>query len=318
MSEDSWTRRTYMKGLGTTALAATSLPVAASGSSKWAVAETPTEENLYDVAFASDGAYAVGGGGVVLKRTSAGWTKILDGGPGGNGNTLKAADVTDGGDRLWFAGNSGAIGEYDVTTGNLNDRSGPNDSGDNFNDIGVRGQAGEADVHVACDSGHVHYSFDNGKTQTWEYVTPGSGAALNGIDFFGKREGHLVDENQTVFVTDDGETWDVIGLANAGVNFYGVDSDGLDDVYVSGGGGMIFHWDGSGWTPSDTGDADLRDVEVADDGGDGLTVGGGGKVYDLSGGKWTQESTPTGANLTAVARGSVDVAVGASGTVLES
>ena len=101
------------------------------------------------------------------------------------------------------------------------------------------------------------------------------------------------------------------------MNFYGVDSDGFDDVWVSGGGGVIYHWDGAEWTPTDTGDASLRDVEVTDDDSAGYTVGGGGAVYEFDDAEWTQNETPSGANLNAVVRGDPDIAVGASGTILE-
>ena len=80
---------------------------------------------------------------------------------------------------------------------------------------------------------------------------------------------------------------------------------------------MIFHWDGTEWTPTDTGDAGLQDLEVTAGDAEGLAVGGGGKVYDLTDDQWTQQSTPTGENLKAVARGPVDLAVGAAGIVIE-
>ncbi|EMA22157.1 hypothetical protein C443_09382 [Haloarcula argentinensis DSM 12282] len=187
----------------------------------------------------------------------------------------------------------------------------------NFNDVSVTGSAGEANVYIAGDSGKMYYSFENGASETWDYTTPGSGSAINAVDFHDVRSGHIVDGNKSVFVTDDGATWNKIGLADANVNFYGVDSDGPDDVWVSGGGGMIFHWDGSEWTPTDTGDAGLRDIEVTDDDSTGYTVGGGGKVYALGGGDWTQEETPAGENLKAVVRGGTDIAVGSGGTILE-
>jgi hypothetical protein len=277
----------------------------------------PTANTLHDVEQTAGGAYAVAGGGIVLERTADGWRKILDGGPTGNGNNLYGADVTDDGERLWLVGSSGAIGEYDVTTGTLTDRSQPLDSTNNFNDVAVTGTAGDADVYVAGDSGKTYYSFENGATGTWDDVTPGSGSAINAVDFFGTRSGHIVDGNKSVFETDDGATWNRVGLADANVNLYGVDSDGFDDVWVSGGGGMVFHWNGSEWTPADTGDAGLRDIEVSS--GDGYTVGGGGKIYELDD-DWVQTDTPTGANLKAVLGPGVDgpdIAVGADGTILE-
>ena len=310
------TRRTVLKGAGAAVVGAAVPGVATATDDEWTVAETPTGNTLYDVECTDAGAYAVGSGGLVLARTADGWWKVLDGGPTGNGNSLYGADVTDDGKRLWFVGASGAIGEYNVTTGDLTDHSAPMDVTNNFNDVSVTGAAGDANVYVAGDSGKTYYSFENGASETWEYVTPGSGSNINAVDFYDDRAGHIVDGNKTVFHTTDGETWEEIGLADANVNFYGVDSDGADDVWVSGGGGMVFHWDGAEWTPADTGDAGLRDIEVTDDGA-GLTVGGGGKVYERADGAWRGRSTPTGENLKAVVRGGTDLAVGAGGVVIE-
>jgi len=313
------TRRTFVKGAGaaTAALAGVPLTASAADGDGWTVAESPTGNTLYDVAYATGGAYAVGTGGVVLERTDDGWRKLLDGGPTGNGNSLYGLDVTDDGDRLWFVGASGAIGEYDIPARTLYDHSAPDDVTNNFNGVAVTGEAGEANVYVAGDSGKIYGSFENGATGTWDDVTPGSGAAINAIDFHGPRSGHAVDGNKTVFVTDDGTTWEKIGIADANENFYGVDSDAADDVTVSAGGGMLHNWDGSSWVPQDTGDATLRDVEA--DGVDALAVGGGGKVYRRDAEGWTQEATPTGQNLKAVTPtdSSVEIAVGAGGTILE-
>ncbi|ELZ23572.1 hypothetical protein C475_14913 [Halosimplex carlsbadense 2-9-1] len=318
MSERTATRRSVLKAAGA-AIGAAAVPTAAGAStddSEWTAVKSPTGGTLYDVEETSEGAYAVGSAGVVLERTAKGWKKVLDGGPTGNGNNLYGADVTDDGKRLWFVGSSGAIGEYDVTTGNLVDHSAPMDVTNNFNDVSVTGEAGEANVYVAGDSGKMYYSFENGATQTWDYVTPGSGSAINAVDFYDDRKGHIVDGNKSVFYTQDGATWDKIGLADANVNFYGVDSDGADDVWISGGGGTVFHWNGSSWIPADTGDAGLRDIEV--EGGVGYAVGGGGKVYDRESGTWTQDATPSGQNLKAVCRKSgVEIAVGAGGTIVE-
>ncbi|WP_435065675.1 WD40/YVTN/BNR-like repeat-containing protein [Halobaculum sp. EA56] len=309
------TRRTALRGIAGAFVAGGVLGSAgaAAAESGWTVAETPTDRDLYDVAETDAGAYAVGGGGDVLRRDAGGWTRVIDGGPTGNGNSLYGADVSDDGERLWFVGASGAIGEYDVTTGSLTDYSAPNDVTNNFNGVAVAGPADEENVYVAGDSGKIYYSFDGG--ETFDQVTPGSGSAIDAIDFHGDRAGHAVDGNQTVFSTDDGGTYDRLGIENANVNFYAVDSDAPDEVYVAGGGGTVYEWNGTAWDPTDLGDAGLRDVEVED--GAGLTVGGGGTVFELAGGDWTRLDTPTGANLKAVVRGDPDVAVGASGTVIE-
>ncbi|WP_137284479.1 WD40/YVTN/BNR-like repeat-containing protein [Halorussus salinisoli] len=317
MTEPNTTRRRFLKASAAT-VATAALPATATAAEGWTVAETPTGNTLYDVEYANDGAYAAGAGGVAIERTSEGWKKVFDGGVSGNGNSLYGADVTDDGKRLWFVGASGSVGEYDVETGTLYDHSKPTGSTNNFNDVSVTGTADEANVYVAGDSGKIFYSFENGASQTWDYVTPGSGAGLSAIDFHDAKSGHVVDTNQKVFETTDGVSYENIGIADANVNFYGVDSDACDDVWVSGGGGMVFHWDGANWTPESLGDAGLLDVEVTDDDRDGFTVGGGGKVYDLTAGEWEQDATPTGQNLKAVVRGSPNVAVGAGGTVIEN
>ena len=182
----------------------------------------------------------------------------------------------------------------------------------NFNDVAVTGPVGDANVYVAGDSGKVYYSFDGG--ETFDDVTPASGSSINAIDFYDDRSGHIVDGNKTVLATNDGATWDKLGIADANVNLYAVDSDADDDVAVSGGGGMVWNWNGSQWRSEDTGDAGLRDVEV--EGTPGLAVGGGGKVYRRDAKGWSQEATPIGDNLKAVLR--VEVAVGAGGTVIEN
>jgi hypothetical protein len=294
-------RRRFLKLSGATAAAALTVGVGgASAAADWTAVETPTGNTLYDVEKTVDGLYAVGGGGVVLHRTGTGWEKVLDGGPTGNGNSLYGADVTDDGSTLWFVGSSGAIGEYDVVSGVLDDHSAPMDVTNNFNDVSVRGDPGSANVYVAGDSGKIYSSFDDGATGTWDYTTPGSGSAVNAIDFHGPRSGHAVDGNQTVFVTGDGGSYDKLGIENANYNLYGVDSDGTDAVTVSGGGGSVYGWNGAQWVRDDTGDAGLRDVE------------------DYVDGTWSQEATPTGQNLKAVVSGDIEAAVGASGAVIEN
>lgn len=311
------TRRSVLKATGGLLAAGGLLGSAgaATAAQEWTTAETPTARTLHAVVETAKGAFAVGGGGDVLQRTEEGWQHVLDSGPTGNGNSLYGADVTDDGTRLWFVGASGAIGEYNVLTGSLIDHSAPNDVTNNFNDVSVVGEPGDANVYIAGDSGKIYSSAANGATGTWSQETPGSGAAIQAIDFHGPTSGHAVDGNQTVFETTDGEVYERIGIADANVNFYAVDSDGRDEVHVAGDGGMVHDWDGAAWTPTDLGDASFRDIELAD--GSGFVVGGGGALFSFADGTWSQESTPTGENLKSIRRGSTDIAVGAAGTVIE-
>lgn len=308
------TRRSALQLTGAS-LAAATVPAVTAGEDGWTSVETPVDSTLHDVAHTATNAHAVGDGGVVVERRTDGWEVVLQGGPTGNGNDLFGAAVTDDGERLWLVGASGAIGEYDVTTGNLVDRSAPNDFTANFNDVAVTGPAGDADVYVADDSGSIHYSFENGEEGTWEYGVPGSGSGFPAIEFHGARSGHAIDTNGRVYETDDGTTWEPIGIEDADVTFYGLDSDAADDVTVSGGNATIFEYDGSQWVPESLGDADLFDVDTDD--GDGYAVGGGGTIFEYDAGDWTRNQTPSGENLQALARGATDIVVGAGGEILE-
>jgi len=284
----------------------------------WAEVESGIDNTVHDVAYTTEGAYAVAGGGILLKRRDTGWEKVITDGPNSNGNDLFGLDVTADSTRLWLVGASGAVGEYDVTTDSLNDRSAPNDVTNNFRGVAVTGESGSARVTIVDASGKVHYSSSNGESGTWETVTPGSGAELLAVDFYAGTEGHLVDGNQKVFPTSDGETWgDAIGIEDADVGLSGLDSDASDDVWVVGGNGTVYQWDGAEWTPTDVGDTDLTDVEVADDDQSGYVVGKSGAVSAFDGNGWIRQKTPTAQNLEAIVQGNPDIAVGASGTILE-
>jgi len=301
-----------LRGIGALGAAA-AVPTAAAATGEWTVEETPTDGALYDVAYTSEGAYAVGQDGVVLERVSDGWRKVTDGGPSGDGRDLYGCDVTDDGDRLWFVGSSGAVGEYDVTTGNINDRGEPQDNTDNFLDVAVTGRAGEANVYVGDASGIVSYSFENGQSGKWDSVQVGQEYAPTGIDFHDARGGHVVNTNGKVFATADGTAYDRIGIPDVNGSFYGVDSDGPEDVWVAGDDGVVYRYD-CAWTKTSLGDPTLRDIEVED--GVGYTVGESGRVFEYASGSWSEETTETGQNLRAVDGGTPNVAVGDASTVI--
>ena len=321
-------RRTVLRAMGATVAAAatgaggvvTATESARGEAASWQSVTSPVDATLTDVETTAANDFAVGGGGVVIERTADGWTKVVDGGPTGNGNGLLGADVTDDGKRLWFVGKSGAIGEYDVETGGLNDHSAPNDVTNNFNDVSVTGTAGDANVYVGGDSGSVYYSFENGASGTWNNVSVGQGAAVQAIDFYDTRSGHLVNGNANAFTTTDGTTWERIGIADADVSLYGVDSNAADDVWVAAGGGVVYHYrpDAEGtlkWFDTKIGEPALRDLEL--ESGDGYAVGDGGAVFDRANGTWSRDETPSGQNLTAVVDQSAnDIAVGSGGTII--
>ena len=304
-------RRSALRTVGT-ALASAALAGRAAAEPEWTVEETPVDGALYDIAYADGTAYGVGQDGVVLERTDEGWDKINDNGVSGNGDNLLGADVTDDGDRLWVVGASGSVGEFDPASGSLTDRSAPQDNTNNFLDVAVTGEAGDANVYAADASGIVSYSFDNGRSETWESVQIGQGNGLPGIDFYDVRSGHVVSTNASVFETTDGSVYNRIGVPNADNSLYGIDSDGSNDVWAVGGGGTVQRYTGR-WERTDLGNLTLRDVDVED--GSGYAVGESGRVFEYTG-TWEEDTTETEQNLRGLALGAPNVAVGDSGTAI--
>ncbi|MFC7165737.1 hypothetical protein [Halospeciosus flavus] len=213
------------------------------------------------------------------------------------------------------------------------------------NDVAVTGHGGAANVYVVDASGYVHYSLANGEEGTWRHVRPGTGAELTGIDFCGERRGFAADDDGAVYATEDGEKWDA-SLVGTDVTLYSTvcrqpgetrperqeeDEEGEDatdvesepevveteveDVWVSGD-GKVCHYDGVQWRVDDHGSSSINDVDC--DQTETLGVAGGGRVFDLEeSGELTEEETPTGETLNGVAVGAFDVAVGASGVVIQ-
>jgi len=287
---------------------------------EWTLVKSTTDNTIHDVAVTSEGAYAVAEGGILLERTQTEWTKVVDGGVSGNGNDLLGLAVTDNGNRLWLVGSSGAVGEYDIQTGNLNDYSQPMDASNNFNDVSATNEADSANIYIAGDSGKIYYNFDAGEEGKWHSVTPGNGSAINAIGFDGKRLGHIVDANQSVQNTQDGSTWNKMGIADADVDFQGIDSDGTENVWVSGGNGMIFHWNGSEWSSKSISESTLVSIEVASDDQSGYSAGANADIVRFDGSSWTSEETPISENLNAIVletSSTPAIAVGAGGTILE-
>jgi hypothetical protein len=289
---------------------------------RWTRVKTATDNTIHDVAVTAEGAYAVAENGLLLKRDpSAGtWRVVLSGGPSSNSRNLYGLAVTDDGTHLWFVGASGAVGEYDVTSGSLvEDHSGPNNVTNNFQDVAVTGDPGAARVYVSGGSGQVYYTADDGGS--WTGVTPGSGSALRALDTYGPRSAVVVDANQTVFeTTDGGSSWADRGIADADRSFYGVDANAADDVWVAAGSGTVYRWDGASWTSTALGEPDLEALTVAADGAGGYAVGGSGAVFTYDGASWARQDTPTAQNLEAVVPGTTatpPIAVGAGGTVIE-
>lgn len=304
-------------------LAGLSTAAAGETTSGWRVVDSPTGNRLHGVAQAVDGPWAVGGNGVLLERGFDGtWSVVLRNGPTGNGNNLRTISATDDGRRVWFAGASGVIGEYDVVTETLYSHSSPQDITDTWEGIAVQGVATKSEhVYLVNGSGaqFTGVRTGDGSIEWRELKKPGSGSSIPAIDFYDLREGYFADTNQLVaFDRDAGKSWRRVGIENTDENFYAVAAAARDDVNVGGGDGTMFHYDSSSWRRLGLADHALRGIDR--DGALGLASDAGGNVYERQAvGRWTKMDTPTDDALFDVARvaDGADVALGENGTIVE-
>ncbi|MGQ3411989.1 hypothetical protein ACT4ML_06965 [Natrinema sp. LN54] len=150
--------------------------------SGWEAVESPTSRTLHGVVHGQDGPYACGEGGLLLHRAPDGWRILLERGPGVSENTLRSIATTDDGCRLWFAGDSGALGYYDVADGHLSDYSAPMEKTSTWEAIAVTGKTGEERVRVANGSGEVlDCAVEDGCPVWGEVVKPGGGSTIPGL-----------------------------------------------------------------------------------------------------------------------------------------
>ncbi|RBI64530.1 hypothetical protein DMJ13_08645 [halophilic archaeon] len=323
------TRRDFL--LATGASVAATLGVMSTGTSAptesstdWNAVESPTTKTLNDVVDTVDGPVAVGDGGDVVTRRENGWQKVVEYGPQARSRPLTGVDVTDDGERIWFVGGSGVIGEYDVTTETLTNYSAPKDKTSTWEDVAVRGRAGENErLYFVNGSGELLIGVreDSGALRYADVLKPGGGSTIPGIEFYSRWGGHVCSTSQLVSKSTTGGTeWEQIGIGFSGESFFDVASVGPRDANVAAGAGIIYRYDGFRWTPHvvDHGRQAIRAIDR--DGDAGLAAGAGGKVYERqSTGQWRRYSTGSDTKFRGVSHGSdgVDVAVGNNGAIVE-
>lgn len=260
--------------LASSGIAAGVRPVLAAA--EWSEVLSPTSKTLYEVVGTDAGPFDVGESGTVIHRASSGWEMTISDGPRGQNKTLLGAGVTDGGDRLWMAGKSGTLGEYDVSTGELTDWSTPSGISNVFYDVEVTGTVDETErIYLTMSSGNVLVGERTGEsTIEWSKHDTGGSNTLTAVDFHTATDGHVVSDSHNAFQTSDGgKTWTDVSPQDAQNPFYTVVS-GRDHVYVGADNGQIWRrdCDCDNWTPTDLGSNKL--YTIAGRGDDKLVAGG--------------------------------------------
>lgn len=284
----------------------------------WTESDSPTDEGLTDVVVTDDGPYAVGTGGVVLASENDGWEVALERGPTTESNDLRGAGVSDDGRHLWFAGDSGVLGQYDVEESYLTDYSAPLDITNNWTDVAVVGPADGETIYLVDGSGQVLRGENDGGEFDWNQPeVPGSGSSMTSVEFT-EEAGYLCDTNAGVYeTTDDGGSYDRIGIEDAGADFTDIAPLTREAISVACDDGTVFRYDGTTWTKLYAGETALHAIDRRD--GHGFAAGAEGAIYERTGGGWEPDPTPIEAALYGVA---IDtdggaVAVGEDGTIIE-
>jgi hypothetical protein len=305
----------------------------------WVEADLPTGETMYGVVQTVRGPVAVGTDGLVLGRGPAGWERLVERGPAARSNSLYDVDVTGDGERVWFAGSSGALGMYDVVDRRKYDFSAPMEKTSTWESVAVDGHGEDTRLLVANGSGEVVGAvFDEaGRPRFGEPTEPGSGSTLAAVDI-AAGVGYAADTSGGVYRLRTDE-WERIGVDGAAVDFRDVlgtaiedDPDGDRDrqdgegavpgdegrLLVAGDGGLVYRYDPAfdRWTPIVVGTADVHALDAADR--RTVAVGDQGAIHGRTDdADWRRVPSPVAAELLDVALGPLDVAVGEGGTALE-
>lgn len=305
---------------------------------EWYTAEAPTDCALHAVVATAYGPVAVGEDGCILARRGGEWRIVVADGPATQANTLTCVDVTDDGERAWFAGSSGALGAYDTASGRKFDYSAPTEKTSTWEAIAVAGDRSDERLRIANGSGEVMAvtTDDRGCPQWGSVVEPGCGATVSALDFGGGRT-WAADTNGEV-ATEFKDDWQTVGVRDAQVDFFDV-AAGEERTFVAGDAGRLYRYDHrcENWTPLSVGESALYSIDH--DGTTLLAAGEDGVVAErVPGVGWLASSTPVEADLRDVAVGRrfdgetvttnadsaddtterrPDVAVGDDGTIIE-
>lgn len=294
---------------------------------EWIETDSPVESALYGVA-AGSVPVAAGEEGRLLRREDGEWYVVVEEGPAGESNTLFDAAATDDGGAVWVAGDSGAIGRYDVAADELEDYTAPEVKGTDgdreektstWEAVAVGGAAGAERIVLLNGSGEALPGEYVGDGVEWgQVVKPGGGSSVGGASFLGSETVLVSDTTSRVYQSDDaGGSWETIGIDGASVDLPDVAAAAEDDANAAGGDGSIFRYNGAVWTKLNAGGDALRGIARQLD--RGLAAGGSGATFTRTLYGWEKDETPVEDDLNDViiTDDMLDVAVGEGGTIVE-
>jgi len=287
---------------------------------EWRSATSPKQGRLTGVESNGDAVFASGNRGVLIERESRGnWTTVIDEGPRGNGKNLLDISITDDGERVWYCGQSGALGYYDRSADEIVSHYAPGDYTSGFATIEVTGRSGSEHAFLANNSGTAFQVRADGATTDLTHNTTPSNAsrATEIVEYRG--EHFMSTVGGDVFSTEGNGAWNQLTVAQEPIQALAAGDTGVAAITRS---GTLYRDVSSapGVEPRQI-ELDVRGMEeLAVRGKTFVAVGQDGRVaqLDASGGVTYPDPAP-GVSLYGadVLGDETIVAVGSSGTILE-
>lgn len=288
--------------------------------------ETPVDATLVDVAVAGDAAFAVGEAGVVLERAprTGGWTLRDDGewpttagADRENPPALTGVDATAGGERLWFAGEDGCLGNFDAKRNATLDFTRQTEDRASFTGVAAVGPARRERVFLADARGRLVEATVNGTTASFDPPKRmAGGAEITALTSDGAGGAVGCDAEGHVFVWTAETGWNVRDVTDR--RLAGAAAAGGELLLATADGDVLRYEPGSEETLLERTDADAFGDIAAHEAADGTThalAAGAGVVAEGTATGWAAEEVPVDAY--GVACGGRDVVLGADGVVLE-
>ncbi|WP_435096540.1 hypothetical protein [Halarchaeum sp. P4] len=285
----------------------------------WQLHETPTNENLRAVTHTANGAAAVGDSGIVLGRSAnAKWGHVVEHGPSADDSNLYDVAVTGDGRRLWFCGDDGALGYYDLPSGERHDASEPFGLTESFRAITALGKRGSEKLLVGSSAGTVVSATAEGTTvRLAARLHPANASSVTAALSRESGVGYILTGSGGLHRTTAHQGWKQVGVPDASTDSWHAAARFADGLFVAGGSGFAAHYDPTDgtWTPYDLGSHTI--YGVSGDANGAIAVGGSGTVHQRTDKDWVKAATPTGTRLLDATVTPAPVVVGKDGVVLE-
>ncbi|GGL65784.1 ligand-binding sensor domain-containing protein [Halocalculus aciditolerans] len=285
---------------------------------EWTPVETPVDADLHVVAQAANGTYALGERGTLLADRGRGWEVVIEGGPSEYVHDLDLLAVTADGNRLWLAGDSGALACYDTADGQLHGYTTPGRAPSRWDALDVAGPAGNESVLIADDSGYVRPFDVDGYAVSWGVPErPTDGDPVTTLAMTSDGHGYAIDASgYTARRTEHG--WDLLGPVNPNVTYHDVHADPSGVVYAAATDRRLYRLRGEEWEHLDVSRSPLVSVEVFQ--GRVVALDESGALYSRRAGsddRWARTELGSPDALGDVELGYPDVVVGENGAVFE-